>query len=119
MRCSHPGKGLRMMNIRVLKCSSCGKISSIPAYFCKSCRSEKLEETEVPGEGTIYTYSIVHVPLATHEKEAPYTVAIVELEGGCKITGRILETSSDKLSVGDSVEVTETKDGVYLFKLSN
>ena len=119
MRCSHLGKVLRMMNIRVLKCSSCGKISSIPAYSCKSCKSEKLEETEVPGKGILYTYSTVHVPLASHEKEAPYTVAIVELEGGCKITGRILETSPDKLYVGVPVEVSEIKDGVYLFKLSN
>jgi uncharacterized OB-fold protein len=46
-------------------------------------------------------------------------VAIVELEGGCKITGRILETSPDKLYVGVPVEVSEIKDGVYLFKLSN
>jgi len=107
------------LNIKVLRCSSCGKISSIPAYFCKSCKSEKLEETEVPGKGILYTYSTVYVPLASHEKEAPYTVAIVELEGGCKITGRILETSPDKLYVGVPVEVSEIKDGVYLFKLSN
>src|SRR3990170_4438043 len=119
MRCSHPGKGLRTMTIRVLKCSSCGKISSIPAYFCKSCKSEKLEETEVPGNGILYTYSTVHVPLATHEKEAPYTVAIVELEGGCKITGRILETSADNFSGGVLVEKKEIKEGVFFFKLSN
>ncbi len=107
------------MNIKVLKCSSCGKLHAFPAYLCKSCKFEKLEETEVPGKGILYTYSKVHVPLASHEKEAPYTVVIVELEGGCKIAGRTLETNSDKLSVGATVKVTEYKDGVYLFKLSN
>jgi hypothetical protein len=108
-----------VLNVRVFKCSSCGKLQAPPAYFCRSCKSERLEETEIPGKGAIYTYSTVHVPLASLEKEAPYTVAIVELEGGCKVTGRILETSSDRLSVGASVEVSEIKDGVYLFKLSD
>jgi hypothetical protein len=108
-----------MLAIKVLKCLSCGKIHSIPAYSCKSCKSEKLEETEVPGKGILYTYSTVHVPLATHEKEAPYTIAIIELENGCKITGRILETSLEKLSIGAPVEASEIKDGVYLFRLSD
>jgi uncharacterized OB-fold protein len=110
---------LRILTIKVLKCSSCGKIHSIPAYFCKSCKSEKLDETEVPGTGILYTYSTVHVPLATHEKEAPYTVAIVELEDGCKITGRILKRPSEKLSVGTNVELDEIRDGIYIFRLSN
>lgn len=106
------------MNVKLFKCSSCGILQSPPAYLCRSCKSEKLEETEIPGKGTLRTYSTVYVPLASLEKEAPYTVAIVELNGGCKVTGRILETSSDKLSVGIPVEVSEVKDGVYLFKLS-
>lgn len=106
-----------MMNVKVLKCSSCGKLYVPPAYSCRPCKSERLEETEIPGKGTIYTYSTVHVPLASLQKEAPYTIAIVDIEGGCKVTGRILETSSEKLSVGAAVEVAEVKEGVYVFKL--
>ena len=108
-----------MMNVKVLKCSSCGKPYVPPAYFCRSCRSEKLEETEIPGKGVIYTYSTVYIPLATLEKEAPYTVAIVEIEGGCKITGRLTGSSQDKFSIGAPVEVTEVKDGVYLLRLTD
>ncbi len=110
-----------MMNVKVLRCSFCGKLYVPPAYFCRSCRSEKLEGTEIPGKGVIYTYSTVHIPLATLEEEAPYTVAIVDIEGGCKITGRIIvsseESSQDKLSIGAPVEVADIKDGIYFFKL--
>jgi uncharacterized OB-fold protein len=105
------------LNVKVLKCSSCGKLYVPPVYFCKSCRSEKLEETETPGKGTIYTYSTVHIPLASLQKEAPYTVAIVDIEGGCRITGRIIESPQDRLSIGASVEVVEVKDGAYLFRI--
>ncbi len=107
------------MNVMVLKCSFCGKLAASPVYFCKSCKSEKLEETEIPGRGILYTYSTVHVPLSSLEKEAPYTVAIVDIEGDCKITGRVIESSPDKLSIGAPVEVAEVRDGVCFFKLNN
>jgi uncharacterized OB-fold protein len=106
------------MKVRVLKCSSCGKLYVPPSYFCRSCKSEKLEEAEILGRGILYTYSTVYVPLSSLEKEAPYTVAIVDIEGDCKITGRVVESSPDKLSIGAPVEVAEIKDGIYLFKLS-
>lgn len=105
------------VSVKVLKCSSCGKLYVPPAYFCRSCKSDKLEETEIPGKGAIYTYSTVHIPLAILEKEAPYTVAIVEIEGGCKVTGRIIVSSQDKFSIGAPVEVAEVRDGIYFFRL--
>jgi uncharacterized OB-fold protein len=109
------------VGVKVLKCYSCEKLYVPPAYSCRSCKSDNLGETEIPGKGTIYTYSTVHIPLATLEKEAPYTVAIVEIEAGCKITGRLTVSSEkpfqDKLSIGTPVEVAEVRDGIYFFKL--
>ena len=105
------------MNIKVLKCSICGKLQAPPVYFCKFCKSEKLEQTEVPGEGILYTYSTVHVPIAGLENEAPYTVAIVELTAGCKVAGRLVKDSSEKLSIGAAVELVEVLDGTYFFDL--
>jgi len=105
------------MNVMVLKCSGCGKLQAPPAYFCKSCKSDKLGSTEISGKGKLYTYSTVHVPLASLEKEAPYTVAIVELNGGCRVTGRLVKSSSDKLSIGAPVELVKVLDGTYFFDL--
>jgi uncharacterized OB-fold protein len=104
-----------MLNVKVLRCLSCGHVYAPPAYFCRSCRSEKLEETEIPGKGVLYTYSTVHVPLASLEKEAPYTVAIVELEKGCKVTGRLANSSPEQLAIGALVELIELRDGTYIF----
>ncbi|MGH7889945.1 MAG: Zn-ribbon domain-containing OB-fold protein, partial [Thermodesulfobacteriota bacterium] len=49
------------------------------------------------------------------EKEAPYTVAIVELKEGCRVTGRLVNPSPEKLAIGVPVEITEIRDGIYLF----
>ena len=84
------------MRVKVYKCYKCGNVQAPPAYLCGSCKSCNLEETEVSGEGVLYTYSTVHIPLASLESEAPYTIAIVDLEGGCRITGRLETTSSVK-----------------------
>ncbi|HWP90736.1 MAG TPA: OB-fold domain-containing protein [Thermodesulfobacteriota bacterium] len=86
------------MNLKVLECSSCKKLHLPPAYFCPSCRSGELEEREISGRGVLYTYSTVHVPVPMLEKEAPYTLAIVELAEGCRVTGRMISAHPEKLA---------------------
>lgn len=104
-----------MMNVMVFKCSSCDRLQVPPAYLCRFCKSDKLQEMEIPGRGVLYTYSTVHVPIASLEKEAPYTVIIVELKEGCKLTGRLVKPSSEKLAIGALVELVEIREGLHLF----
>lgn len=113
----YTGKKLKAMDVSVQKCSSCGTFQPPPAYFCVSCKSDDLEWIEVPGEGTLYTYSTVYVPLSSLEAEAPYTVAIVEFQEGLRVTGRIAKTVSENLEIGARVEVVDVKDGVYYFDI--
>lgn len=108
-----------MKRVKVYKCSVCGGLQAPPAYLCRSCGSGGLEEKEISGEGILYTYSTVYVPLASLESEAPYTVAIVELEGGCRITGRLEAGPRAKLFIGAGVELTEIRDGVCFFNIRN
>lgn len=106
------------MNVMVLKCSGCGKLQAPPAYFCKSCKSDKLESIEILGKGKLYTYSTVYVPLSNLEKDAPYTVGIVELDDGCRVTGRIMKSSASKLSIGATVELVDFRDRIYFFDIA-
>jgi len=107
------------MTVKVYKCYKCGNVQAPPAYICGSCRSCNLEETEVSGKGVLYTYSTVHIPLASLESEVPYTIAIVDLEGGCRITGRLETTSSVKPFIGARVELAEIRNGVCFFNIKN
>jgi uncharacterized OB-fold protein len=115
MRSPYTGKELYMMDVSIHKCSSCGRFQSPPAYFCVSCKSDELEWTQIPGKGTLHTYSTVYVPLASLENEAPYTVAIVEFLEGLKLTGRLVNLISEDLAIGTQVEVVGIRDGVYYF----
>jgi uncharacterized OB-fold protein len=65
--------------------------------------------------GTVYTETVVHAPPAQFAADAPYQLAIVSLEEGGRVTGRIL---GDRVQIGDAVEFAEDRGGVPFFRKS-
>ena len=63
--------------------------------------------------GTVYTHTVVHSAPAALVQEAPYQIAIVELEDGRRITGRI---EGGRVAIGDAVTLTGERDGVSFLK---
>ena len=105
------------MNVVVLRCGSCGRLEAQPAYLCTGCGSRNMERYEVPGVGVLYTYSTVYVPLASFEEDAPYTLAIVELTDGVRVTGRLVGAEPEELAVGMELEAVEERtEGLYFFR---
>ena len=64
--------------------------------------------------GIIYTETVVHSAPPAFEKDAPYQIAIVTLETGQRVTGRV---EGPALKIDDRVSV-ETRDGVPYFRKS-
>ncbi|MBM3773698.1 MAG: OB-fold domain-containing protein [Acidobacteria bacterium] len=63
--------------------------------------------------GSVYTEAVVHLAPEAFAAEAPYQTAIVTLDEGGRVTGRIL---GGRVSIGDRVELAETRDGVPFFR---
>lgn len=63
--------------------------------------------------GIVYTETVVHSAPPAFEKDVPYQVAIVTLENGERVTGRI---EGSRVSIDDRVVLTETRDGVPYFR---
>lgn len=63
--------------------------------------------------GTVYTETVVHAAPERFAAEAPYQVAIVELEGDGRVTARV---EGDRVVIGDKVIEAEIKDGVPFFR---
>jgi uncharacterized OB-fold protein len=63
--------------------------------------------------GKVYTETVVYSAPEAFVKDVPYQIAIVTLEDGRRITGRILGT---EVSVGDPVKLAEERDGVPYFR---
>ncbi|MGB9853787.1 MAG: Zn-ribbon domain-containing OB-fold protein [Candidatus Bathyarchaeales archaeon] len=82
------------------KCKKCGKIHLPPRPLCDQCLSKEFEWVELPKNGKLLTYTVIHVAPPQFQEMAPYAVGIVQLENGAKIPGIIKETSVDKIKVG-------------------
>ena len=65
--------------------------------------------------GVVYTETVVHMAPPAFEKDVPYQVAIVSLETGERVTGRI---EGARVSIDDQVTLVETRDGVPFFRKS-
>ncbi len=100
--------------MKVYEC--CGIESVTKKVFCSSCGKEIVNETEVPDEGIVYSFTVIQVPPAQFAHLAPYTVALVQLKNSnAKITARILEN----VEIGDQVSLDSIVDGAYVFKKVN
>ena len=65
--------------------------------------------------GTVYTETVVYTAPPAFEKDVPYQVAIVSLDGGGRVTGRV---AGERVSIDDRVALAETRDGVPFFRKS-
>jgi len=116
--------------VRGMRCGACGGETAPPQPVCPKCgRDDRLTMREIPGEGRLYSFTIVRVPPEGLEHEAPYALGIVELEGGARITARI-ETPEipssgraengpkdafDRLAIDGRVRLVREEKGVYFF----
>ena len=65
--------------------------------------------------GVVYTETVVHMAPPAFEKDVPYQVAIVSLDTGERVTGRI---EGARVSIDDRVALVDTRDGVPFFRKS-
>ena len=62
---------------------------------------------------TVYTETVVHAAPAEFVADAPYQLAIVSLDGGGRLTVRIL---GKRVKIGDKVELAEEREGIPFFR---
>lgn len=92
------------------KCSNCGTFVLPPQPFCFVCQGQAFEWVDLPGTGTIYTYTVVRHPLSPHLAEVvPYVSGVVELNGtqgaGARLLLNITDADPDTVKIGDKVQI--------------
>ena len=105
-------------NVIGIECKKCHYKTFPKRVFCPNCSSTEHSEWIVPSEGSIFSYTIVNFPLSKYEK-APYTVALVAVDGSNKkplITARL---NTSEISIGQKVNLSldtfeETGDRLIL-----
>jgi uncharacterized OB-fold protein len=102
--------GAREDRLVVPRCASCGTFRLPPYPICYACQSFDVEWVELPGTGTVYSYTIVRHPL--HPDLAaivPYVSGIVELDGtqgeGARMLVNIIDCEPEEITIGTRVQV--------------
>ena len=68
-------------------------------------------------DGSVYTETVIYSPPEQYAADAPYQLAIVELDRGGRLTARILAKElHERVSIGDRVVFVEERDGVAYYR---
>jgi uncharacterized protein len=84
----------------VQRCPDCGHRQHYPKAMCEECGGTPVFEQEQP-VGTVYTFTVIRQmagePFRT---EAPYPVAMIELDCGVKIMGTVTDCEPEDVHIG-------------------
>jgi uncharacterized protein len=90
--------------LKLQKCGACSQYIYYPRDRCPNCFSDQLSWEQVSGRGKLYSYTTVYRASTRSFSDAPYVLAIVELDEGPRMTTN-MTVAQDKLKVGMPVTV--------------
>jgi uncharacterized protein len=92
------------MKLCASRCAACGHLAFPPRPDCPKCLGGESRAVELSGRAIVYSFTTIHSAPAGFE--APYVIALAELEEG----GRVMATFArgireQEVSIGMPVEV--------------
>lgn len=83
-----------------VRCGKCGELAIPPKELCPACGERAWQPVPLAGEGTIASFTVIRVAPRAWAAEAPYALAVVKLQEGVSILGRVVDVPLEKLAVG-------------------
>jgi len=84
-------KGTADGKLLVQACTKCGYLRWPPGPMCNECLSTETAWKEISPTGTLWSYAVYHRAMNPKFKDQiPYTVALVELDEGPRMYGRLV-----------------------------
>jgi uncharacterized OB-fold protein len=90
-------------------CPHCKEKIFPPRDVCPECGEDAKDLFEFSGRGQVYSFTKVHDAPVGYEENAPYTVALVQLDEGPMVTAQLTDLAQDKVEVGMPVEMVTRK----------
>ena len=100
--------------LSIQHCGSCGEPRFPPRHMCPHCQSTDHKWEIVSGSGQLWSYVVPRPPLLPYfEKQSPYVVGLIELDGysNIRIIGRIMtadkknEVDINNITIGSKLSV--------------
>jgi uncharacterized OB-fold protein len=103
--------------LRIQRCTACGKPYFYPRPVCPACGSRNVEWFTASGRATLYSYVINHRAAPGFAGDVPYAIAVVQLEEGPRMMSNIvgLPATPEALVLDMPLQVTfETRGDISL-----
>jgi len=94
---AHYWDGTARGELLLQRCRACATTYFPPQPFCPACVRDDIEIVRASGRGTLYSYVVTH--LAAPGFEAPYVIAVVELEEGPRLLTNLVGVAPDPETV--------------------
>lgn len=88
------------------KCGHCGSVLFPSRTLCPNCRHAsvgKIQPYQLSGRGVVEAVTLVHSPPSGFEIQSPYTLALVRLAEGPRITAQVTDAKPGDVTVGTPV----------------
>jgi uncharacterized OB-fold protein len=89
-------------------CEHCGSSIFPPRDICPECAQPAQTLVTFTGKGTVYSYTTVLDAPAGFEEQAPYTVALIQLDEGPMLTAQLTDLDGEP-EIGMRVEMVTRK----------
>jgi uncharacterized OB-fold protein len=97
-------EGCRAGELRVQRCEQCARFQFYPRVVCSHCGAQSLAWQAVSGRGRVASFTVVRRGISP-AYQAPYVVALIDLEEGVRLMSNVVGCDPDQVSVGDAVAV--------------
>ncbi|MGW4565466.1 bifunctional MaoC family dehydratase N-terminal/OB-fold nucleic acid binding domain-containing protein [Streptomyces sp. NPDC004561] len=97
-------QGVAEHRLLIQRCAGCGTLRHPWLPGCNACGCLDWDTVEASGEGTVYSYVVMHHP-PFPAFEPPYAVGLVELAEGVRMVSNVVGVPHDKVRIGTPVRV--------------
>ena len=100
--------------LTVSRCAGCGRLEPLAPRRCRGCGGNRFEPVVAAGGGNLVSWTVTRRPPVRFKERGPYAVALVELDEGVCVTGR-LDRFEPGPELGTRLSVVRVEDGVPVF----
>jgi len=98
--------GIAAGELRLQRCTACDLAVFYPRAVCPHFFGARLTWFTARGAGQVYSYTVVHRAFGEFADQAPFTVALVDLDEGVRMMTRIVDAAPGQVEIGLPVELT-------------
>ncbi|MFE5793563.1 bifunctional MaoC family dehydratase N-terminal/OB-fold nucleic acid binding domain-containing protein [Streptomyces sp. NPDC056503] len=97
-------EGVAGHRLPIQRCTACGTLRFPWLPGCNDCGSAEWDTVEASGEGSVYSYVVMHHP-PFPAFDPPYAVGLIELAEGVRMVGNVVGVPYDKVRIGMPVRL--------------